>query len=88
MYKKDRLKDKISNFQTKASKRPFENTANYQNSMRQNRLDPRVFSVYKILEDPKLNPLAFDEIIYVDFDYVDDNYIVTYDKFNPPGDPL
>jgi len=88
MQSNDKLKNKISNFQTKASKRPFENTANYQNSMKQNRLDPRIFSVYKIVEDPKLNFFTFDEMIYVDFDYVDDNYIVTYDKFNPPGDPL
>lgn len=88
MQSNDKLKNKISNFQTKASKRPFENTANYQNSMKQNRLDPRIFSVYKILEDPKLNGYTVDEIIYVDFDYMDDNYIIAYDKFNPPGDPL
>jgi len=86
MFPKDRLKNKISNFQTKESKRPFENTATYQNSMKQNRLDPRVFSVYKILEGPQGS--ASDYIIYVDIGYVEDSYIISYDKFNPPGNPL
>jgi hypothetical protein len=53
--------------------------------MKQNRIDPRVFSVYKILEAPQGS--ASDYLIYVDIGYVDD-YIKVYDKFNPPGDPL
>ena len=78
---KDRLNSKVSNFQTKASKRPYENTANYQNSMKQNRLDPRIFSVYKILEDPR--GIVDDSTRYVDIDYVEDYYIQVVDKFNP-----
>jgi hypothetical protein len=53
--------------------------------MKQNRIDPRVFSVYKILESPQGS--ASDYLIYIDVGYVDD-YIKVYDKFNPPGDPL
>lgn len=86
MFPKDRLKNKISNFQTKKSKRPFENTATYQNSMKQNRIDPRVFSVYKILDGPQ--GFSSDLILYVEEGYVDSNYIIQYDKFNPPGNPL
>lgn len=77
----DKLNIKVSNFQTKASKRPFENTANYQNSMKQNRLDPRIFSVYKILEYPR--GIVDDSTRYVDIDYVEDYYIQVVDKFNP-----
>lgn len=83
MQSNDRLKNKISNFQSKASKRPFENTANYQNSMKTNRLDPRTFSVYKILEDPRNLGFGSDYTRYVDFDYVEDYYIQVVDKFNP-----
>jgi hypothetical protein len=81
----DKLLSKSSKFRPKSLSRPYENTANYQNSMKQNRIDPRVFSVYKILESPQGS--ASDYIIYVDAGYVDD-YIKVYDKFNPPGDPL
>lgn len=81
MQSNDRLKNRVSNFQTKASKRPFENTANYQNSMKQNRMDPRTFSVYKILEDPR--GIVDDFTRYVDIDYVEDYYIQIVDKFNP-----
>lgn len=77
----DRLKNKVSNFQSKSSKRPFENTANYQNSMKPNRLDPRTFSVYKILEVRK--GFSSDYTRYVDYDYVEDYYIQVVDKFNP-----
>jgi hypothetical protein len=86
VYKDNKLKNKVSNFQTKVSKRPFESTANYENSMRPNRMDPRIFSVYKIL-DP-LRGYTIDEIFYVDDGYVEDDYIVSYDEFNPPGNPL
>jgi hypothetical protein len=82
----DRLKSKLSNFQPKSLKRPYENTANYQNSMKQNRIDPRVFSVYKILEPSQ--GISSDLILYVESGYVDNGYIIEYDKFNPPGDPL
>ena len=53
--------------------------------MRPNRIDPKIFSIYKILEEPKGS--ASDYVIYVEAGYVD-GYIVTYDKFNPPGDPM
>ena len=71
--KKDSLlKYKVSSFQPLKSKRPFENTDSYENRMRQNRLDPRIFSVYKIADEPK-KPNNF--ILYVDDGYVDDGYI-------------
>lgn len=86
MSPNDRLKNKASNFQSKSSKRPYENTANYENSMKTNRIDPRVFSVYKILESARAPDI--DYVIYVQDGYVEDNYIISYDKFNPPGNPL
>lgn len=82
----DRLKNKLSNFQPKSLKRPYENASTYQNSMKQNRIDPRVFSVYKILDGPQGS--ASDLILYVDSEYVDNNYMIEYDKFNPPGNPI
>jgi len=54
--------------------------------MKQNRIDPRVFSVYKILEP--YQGISSDLILYVESGYVDNGYIIEYDKFNPPGDPL
>lgn len=72
MDKDNTLKNKVSNFQTKVSKRPFESTANYQNSMRPNRMDPRIFSVYKIL-DPRFSvPTILTT--YVDSNYWDNYY--------------
>lgn len=82
----NRLKDRYSNFQPKSLKRPYENTANYQNSMKQNRLDPRIFSVYKILDGPQ--GISSDRIIYVEDGYFIDGYMIEYDKFNPPGNPI
>jgi hypothetical protein len=82
----DKLGSKLSNFQPKRSKLPYENTANYQNSMKQNRMNPKMFSIYKILDGPKGS--ASDYIAYVDGGYVESGYVPVYDKFNPPSDPL
>ncbi len=77
MEKDNTLKNKVSNFQTKVSKRLFESTANYQNSMRPNRMDPRIFSVYKIL-DPRFtlqnNNLPIIVTTYVESNYWDNYY--------------
>lgn len=81
MLHEDRLKNKVSNFQSKSSKRPYENTANYENSMKTNRIDPRVFSVYKILESSRIPDI--DYVIYVQDDYVQSGYIEVFTKFNP-----
>lgn len=85
MQKKDLLINKSTKFKSKSLNRPYENSATYENSMRPNRIDPKIFSIYKILEEPKGS--ASDYVIYVEAGYVD-GYIVTYDKFNPPGDPM
>lgn len=75
MHNNNRLKNKTSYFQTKASKKPYKNTANYQNSIQQNRIDPKVFSVYKILDEhPSLTPPIVYEL-YVEDTYVEDGYI-------------
>lgn len=68
------LKYRISNFQPLRNKRPYENTDNYQNNMRPNRIDPRVLSVYKIVEEPK-GPAQYPDIIYVQNGYVEVGYI-------------
>jgi hypothetical protein len=70
---KDLLINRESYFEPTKNKRPYENTDTYENRMRPNRIDPRVFSVYKILEDPK-EPI-FPRVLYVDDDYVDFGYI-------------
>lgn len=67
------LKYRVSNFQPLRNKRPFENTNNYQNHMQQNRMDPRLFSVYKIVEEPKGPAPA--PIFYVEDTYVESGYI-------------
>ena len=72
MEKDNTLKNKVSNFQTKVSKRPFESTANYQNFMRPNRMDPRIFSVYKILDPQYSLPIILTT--YVDSNYWDNYY--------------
>jgi len=77
----DKLKNKASNFQPKSTKNPYENTGTYQNSLRTNRIDPRIFSIYKIADEPKGS--ASDYAIYVDNNYVQEDYIEIITKFNP-----
>ena len=86
MQNKDRLLNKSSNFKSKSLSKPYENTATYENSMRPNRMDTKIFSAYKLLEEPK--GIASDYIGYVDGGYVSNGYVKVYDKFNPPGNPL
>lgn len=74
------LIERISKFQKRDDKRVYEETI-------KDRLDPKIFSVYKQYTDPK--DLIRNEILeYVESGYVEDGYIVMYDNSNPPGDPL
>lgn len=76
------LIEKVSKFQKKEDeKRLYEDTI-------KDRLDSRKFSTYKQYIDPKYMGITTDILEYVDADYVQDNYIIVYDKFNPPGNPL
>lgn len=77
----DKLKNKTSNFQPNSIKSPFENNGTYQNSLRKNRIDPKIFSIYKIADEPKGS--ASDYAIYVDNYYVQEDYIEIITKFNP-----
>jgi hypothetical protein len=78
---KDRLLNKSSRFRSNLLDRPYENSATYENSMRPNRIDTKIFSVYKLLEEPK--GIASDYTGYVDGGYVANGYVKVYDKFNP-----
>jgi hypothetical protein len=73
------LIDKVSKFQKLDNKRVYEETI-------KDRLDPKIFSVYKQYIQPE--GITTDILEYVDADYVEVGYIITYDKFNPPGNPL
>lgn len=75
------LSEKVSKFQKVDNKRVYEETI-------KDRLDPKIFSVYKQYVEPKYMGMTTDILEYVEADYVEDNYIIMYDKFNPPGDPL
>ena len=75
------LIDKVSKFQKLDNKRVYEETI-------KDRLDPKIFSVYKQYVDPKDMGITTDILEYVEADYVEVDYIITYNKFNPPGDPL
>jgi hypothetical protein len=76
------LIERISKFQKRDEKRIYEETI-------KDRLDPKIFSVYKQYVPPKEDSgMTSDILEYVEADYVENNYIIRYDKFNPPGDPL
>lgn len=75
------LIERVSKFQKRDDKRVYEETI-------KDRLDPKIFSVYKQYVDPKDMGITTDILEYVEADYVEEGYIITYDKFNPPGDPL
>lgn len=77
------LIEKVSKFQKRDDeKRIYEDTI-------KDRLDSRKFSTYKQYIEPKYTGAITTDILeYVEVDYVEDNYIITYNKFNPPGDPL
>ena len=77
----DPLAKKNSYYQSKRSKKPYDNNDNYQNSIKPNRLDPRTFSIYKLLDAPKV--LNIDYITYVQDEYVDEGYIEVFNKFDP-----
>ena len=73
------LLDRVSKFQKRDNKRVYEETI-------KERLDPKTFSVYKQYLPPE--GITTDILEYVEADYVESGYIITYNKFNPPGDPL
>lgn len=77
----DPLAKKTSYYESKRSKKPYDNNDNYQTSMRQNRLDPRTFTTYKFLDAPK--GLNIDYVTYVEDGYVDEFYIEVFTKFDP-----
>lgn len=58
--------------------RPYE-------SVVKKRLDPRVFSTYKVYEQAKFPTI--DLISYVNWDYWNDPYTIVYDVFNPYPTP-
>lgn len=75
------LIERVSKFQKRDNKRIYEETI-------KDRLDPKIFSVYKQYVDPKDMGITTDILEYVEAGYVEEGYIITYDKFNNPGDPL
>lgn len=75
------LIERVSKFQKRNDEKKI-----YEDTIK-DRLDPRKFSTYKQYIDPPLG-ITTDILEYVETDYVEDNYIITYNKFNPPGDPL
>jgi hypothetical protein len=74
------LIERVSKFQKRDNKRIYEETI-------KDRLDPKIFSVYKQYTDPKDLKTSSGILEYVEAGYVEDGYIITYDSENP-GNPL
>jgi hypothetical protein len=74
------LIDRVSKFQKRDEKRVYEETI-------KDRLDPKIFSVYKQYIDPKRIGASTSTLEYVEAGYVEEGYIITYDSENP-GNPL
>ena len=75
------LIERISKFQKRDNKRIYEETI-------KDRLDPKIFSVYKQYTDPKDLKTTSGILEYVEAGYVEEGYIIMYDDANPPGDPI